>query len=215
MEQEKPDAILLSVIDKILEFTNEGKQAKAQHILPFVYESVMQFPMILWDNPQVWKIAKVFLIMHHYDLIEDEDDEITMLQMALVYTQRAIELNEKQPDADNLFQALHTQVLLYSTCADYYETTIADLYAKTVMTDEERMISKRLASKVSPMLYYNTLVKIDDSFENFNNDSFLAEMCNAFELEHPDVTPKQLEDAVKIHRILIRTYCNLLKKDDE
>ena len=213
MNQDNPQDVLLSVIDKVLEFVSEGKQAKAQHILPFVYESVMQYPNILWNTTQVWKIAKIFMVMHHYDMVEEEDDEIKMLQMALVYTQRAIELCEKdtKTNRNEYFNALHTQVMLYSSCSDYFETTIAELYSKIVMTDEEKAISMRLAGKVLPMLYYNVLVKIDDNFADFNGDSFLSEMCNNFELTHSEVTPKQLEDAEKIHKMLIRKYLEILK----
>ena len=58
MNQNNPEDVLLAVINKVLEFSGEGKQAKAQHILPFVYESVMQYPQLLWDNKEIWKIAK-------------------------------------------------------------------------------------------------------------------------------------------------------------
>ena len=61
------------------------------------------------------------------------------------------------------------------------------------------------------MLAYNVVVKVDDAFENFNNDTFLAELCNNFELEHPDITPKQLDDAIKIHRMLVNKYLELFK----
>ena len=80
MNQNNPEEVLLAVVNKVLEFSGEGKQAKAQHILPFVYESVMQYPQLLWDNKEIWKIAKALLVMHHYDMIDDEDEEIKMLQ---------------------------------------------------------------------------------------------------------------------------------------
>lgn len=211
MAQENPQEVLLAVVDKALEMISEGKQAKAQHVLPFVYQSVMQFPNILWDNVQVWKIAKIFFVMHHYDMIEDEDEEIKMLQMALVYTQRAKELCENQNNthSQDYFSALQTQAILYSSCSDYYSGTIAELYSKTVMSGEERVIANRLANRVLPIMSYNSVVKIDENFESFNNDSFSEEICNQFELEHPDITPKQLDDAEKIHKMLIHTYLRL------
>ncbi len=215
MEQDNPQYVLLAVVDKAMGMISEGKQAKAQHILPFIYQSVMQFPKILWDNVQVWKIAKIFFVMHHYDMIDDEDEEIQMLQMALVYTQRAKELCEKQKDMhiQDYFYALQTQAILYSSCSDYYSGTIAELYSKTVMTAEERMIANRLANRVLPIMSYNSVVKIDENFENFNNDSFSEEICNQFELEHPDITPNQLDDAEKIHKLLIHNYIKLFMED--
>ena len=39
MYDSNPEEVLLAVVNKVLDFANEGKQAKAQHILPFVYES--------------------------------------------------------------------------------------------------------------------------------------------------------------------------------
>ncbi|MBP5370555.1 MAG: hypothetical protein J6Y55_01390 [Bacteroidales bacterium] len=213
MNQDNPEEVLLAVINKVLEFSNEGKQAKVQHILPFVYESVMRYPQLLWNSVEVWKVAKSLLVMHHYDLVEDEDDELKMLQMAFVYAQRAIELCETDVERykQQYFNALHTQVLLLSSCPDYFVDTLTDLCSKTVMSNEERTVAMRLANRILPMLAYNVVVKVDDAFENFNEDEFLAELCNNFELEHPDITPKQLDDALKIHKMLVHSYLKFFK----
>ncbi len=213
MNQENPEEVLLAVVNKVLEFSNEGKQAKAQHILPFVYESVMQYPTLLWNTPELWKLAKSLLVMHHYDLVEEEEEEIKMLQMALVMTQRAIELCEtdKETNKEHYFNALHTQVLLLSTCPDYYEDTIAELCSKTVMSEDERVIALRMANRILPRISYNVVVKVDDNFEDFNGDELLAEMCAQFEQENPDIQPKQLEDAQKIHAMLVRSYLKFFK----
>lgn len=213
MNQENPEEVLLAVVNKVLEFSNEGKQAKAQHILPFVYESVMQYPTLLWNTPELWKLAKSLLVMHHYDLVEDEEEEIKMLQMALVMTQRAVELCEAdmEKNREQYFNALHTQVLLLSTCPDYFEDTIADLCSKTVMSEDERAIALRMANRILPRISYNVVVKVDDNFENFNGDELLSEMCAQFEQENPDIQPKQLEDAQKIHALLVRSYLKFFK----
>jgi hypothetical protein len=213
MYDSNPEEVLLAVVNKVLDFANEGKQAKAQHILPFVYESVMNYPELLWNNVEVWKIAKALLIMHHYDLVEDEADELRMLQMALVFSERAIELCEsnKETPQDVYFKALQVQVLLLSSCSDYYADTIVEMCSKTLLPAEERMMALRLANKIMPMLSYNVLVKVDDAFENFNGDAFLSNLCNEFELNNPDLEPKQLEDAKKIHKMLIHTYLKFFK----
>lgn len=212
MNQENPEEVLLSVIDTILDLSNQGKQAKAQHLLPFVYESVMRYPQLLWNNEQVWKIAKIFLVMHHYDMVEEEDEEMKMLHMAFVYAQRAIELCEANKNLqDDYFKALHTQIMLLSSCSDYYADTIADICSKKEMTQEERMVALRLANRILPIISYNIVVKVDDNFENFNGDEFLADMCTQFEQGNPDIQPKQLDDAQKIHKMLIHTYLKFFK----
>ncbi|MCQ2959247.1 MAG: hypothetical protein MJ198_03545 [Bacteroidales bacterium] len=213
VNQDNPEAVLLAVINKVLEFSNEGKQAKAQHILPFVYESTMRCPQLLWNNVEIWKVAKSLLVMHHYDMVEEEEDELKMLQMALVFSQRAIELCESSENkkTSDYFNALHTQIMLLTSCSDYYVDTLADLCSKTVMSSEERVVAMRLANKILPMLAYNVVVKVDDTFENFNGDEFLSEICQDFEENNPDVTPKQLDDALKIHKMLVHTYLKLFK----
>lgn len=212
-ENPNPEDVLLAVINKVLDFSNEGKQAKAQHILPFVYESIMQYPQLLWNSVEVWKIAKSLLVMHHYDLLDDEEEELKMLHMALVYSQRAIEICESDLEThkESYFNALHTQIMLLSSCPDYYVDTLAELCSKPEMTDEERMIALRMANRILPMMAYNVVVKVDDTFENFNNDDFLEELCNGFELEHPDVTVEQLDNATKIHKMLVHTYLKYFK----
>ncbi|MBR7035841.1 MAG: hypothetical protein IKI25_08820, partial [Bacteroidales bacterium] len=134
-------------------------------------------------------------------------------QMAFVYAQRAIELCETDVERhkQHYFNALHTQVLLLSSCPDYFVDTLTDLCSKTVMLNEERTVAMRLANRILPMLAYNVVVKVDDTFENFNEDEFLAELCNNFELEHPDITPKQLDDALKIHKMLVHSYLKFFK----
>ncbi|MCQ2606788.1 MAG: hypothetical protein MJ204_09680 [Bacteroidales bacterium] len=213
MNQENPEEVLLAVVNKVLEFSNEGKQAKAQHILPFVYETTMQYPTLLWYTPEIWKLAKSLLVMHHYDLVEDEDEEIQMLQMALVMTQRAVELCEadKDKNAEHYFNALQTQILLLSTCSDYFEDSIAEMCSKTVMSADERAVALRMANRILPRITYNVVVKVDDNFEDFNGDELLAEMCSQFEQENPDIQPKQLDDAQKIHSMLVHSYLKFFK----
>ena len=67
-------------------------------------------------------------------------------------------------------------------------------------------IANKLAQKIIPIITYNMLVKVDDTFEQFNHNQLLESMCNEFELDNPDITTKQLDEADKVHAILIHSF---------
>lgn len=205
-----PQEFILAAIDKTLLYSEQQKQHKAQQVLPIIYNIVQEYPHILWHTPEVWKLAKAFMMLYHYDTGDNESKAMTIIKQAYIYAVRAVELCEKQAEftrTDTHFNALHTQIMILSLCDDIMIGALADVYLQTHSKDSHiQSVSNKLAQKIIPLISYNILVKIDDTFENFNNNSLLETMCIDFELQNPDITPKQLGEAEKVHAILLYSF---------
>lgn len=205
-----PQDFLLAALDKVLLYSEQQKQHKAEEVLPHIFAIVEEYPHILWNTPHVWKLAKAYMILYHYDAGDDEQRSMTIVKQAYMYAIRAVELCEKIPEytcTDMHFNALHTQIMLLSTCEDVFVGALADVYVHLHASDARiHEISTKLAQKIMPIITYNMLVKVDDTFEQFNHNEVLEAMCNEFELDNPDITPKQLNEADKVHTILIHSF---------
>jgi hypothetical protein len=207
---QSPEILLLAALDKSIHTSEESSRHKADELLTFIYSVVNEYPHILWNNPQVWKIAKAYLLLFHFDMLETEEENCKLLKQSYMFAQRSIDICEKQPElmkSEDYFQALHTQFILLQSCEEFFEGFVAELYVSiSTKQQEASQISYRLAQKVLPIITYNRIVKIDDAFDNFHNDPYLEEMCNQFETENSDITPKQIEEAEKVHTLLIHSF---------
>jgi len=213
MEQ-KPEDILLISINKALTYSEKGLTHKSQDLLKFIYYTSIEFPNLLWNSIEIWKLAKSFLILYHQDIFDDENTNIQIIQMSYVYNQRAIDLYKENPQpqyTEDYFHALHTQVVILSTCSDCFIHSISELYSKESMTAEELKIAQRLAYKILPIITYDALMAIDDTFPNFNNDLFLDEVCNKIELDNPDITDEQIIESKKIHTVMLHSFKSQFK----
>ncbi|HRS19119.1 MAG TPA: hypothetical protein P5243_06430 [Bacteroidales bacterium] len=205
-----PQDFLLATLDTILHYSKQQKQHKVEQILPIVHDIVRNYPHILWHTPLIWKLAKVYMIMYHYDGGDDENFSMNLVKQAYIFSQRAVDLCEKQAEytaTDIHFDALHTQVMILNTCQDVLVGALAEVYMQLHSAESNiQSISNKLAQKIVPIIAYNIVVKIDDAFTNFNNNAVIERMCNDFELSNPDITTAQLEQADKVHAILIHSF---------
>lgn len=204
---QNPQEILLISIEKALSFSEKGQTKKAQELLRFIYEITLKYPYLLWDNTNVWKLGKCFLILYHYDMFDNEEQNLQLTKFAYIYNYRAISLLKKsESEFNQLFNAFHSQSVLLSTCNDCFVHFIAQLYSHANMSNEEYNISIKLARRVMPIISYDVLIQNDEIFPNFKNDSFLQELCNTLELENPDITENQLVEAGKIQKLLYQYF---------
>lgn len=194
--------LVIQAADTAFALAEKGQQSKAEKYLLSVYEITQEFPQVLWDHPESWKLAKAYLLLYHFDSIPQESETITSLQKAYIYAQNSITYYIKHPaDKENFYQGLYTQILLLSTCVDGYETILTHLYINKAQTTNLRL-AQALATKVLLLITYILLVEIDDNFDNFNNNRDLEQLCNTIEIENPDITVKKIEEAQKIATLL-------------
>lgn len=207
---QNPQNIALQLIDSILETSNSGNKIQALKLCATLRSITNTFPLIMWDNQNIWKLAKVFLIMYHYDMYEDEDTNITLIHEAYLYAHRSVDLYEKHEQInetarEHYFFALHTQALILETCKDCFIPILSKLYSKKsgAMSAQEIHVAQQLSYGIIPYMQYAVLEKISETFKGFNHDSFLEDLCSNIELEHTEISQTEVIHAQKIHtRIL-------------
>jgi hypothetical protein len=212
-----PEQIVANLIDNILTAANAGNKKRVMQLFPTLNAVITEFPGILWHAPHVWKLAKALLIIYHYDVLDDEDDSIQLVERAFMYAQRAVDIAEKQQGIvqnASYYEALHTQVVILSSCADCFAHSIADICAVKSHNDREYIQTAfRFSHTIISLMQYAILEKMEEHFGDFSQDAYVAELCNHIEQEVPDISAKNLAYAQKVqalmvHQIQIR---NLLK----
>lgn len=203
---QNPQKIALQLIDSILETSNSGNKIQALKLCATLRSITNTFPLIIWDNQNIWKLAKVFLIMYHYDMYEDEDTNITLIHEAYLYAQRSVDLFEQQEQTDetareHYFCALQTQALILQTCKDCFIPILSKLYSKNTgeMSAQEIHVAQQLSYGIIPYMQYAILEKISEAFKGFKRDSFLEDLCSTIELEHTEISQTEIIHAQKIH----------------
>ena len=83
--------------------------------------------------------------------------------------------------------------------------TLEQFYAKQTMTDEEMHVARSLSREVMPLLQYSILEKIEAEFSGFQNNEYLAHVCNTIEVEHPEITEQQVELGRKMNGMLVKS----------
>lgn len=213
-----PQRIAENLLHEILSQANVGNKARAAELLPTLYTIIQEFPHILWHSSEVWKVAKALLIMYHYDVLDDEDENIELVEYAFVFAQRAVSLYEKQPlqfSRDDYFNALHTQTVLLSSCADCYVHSIAQLYLsqQKEVSSEHKQVSLQVSYALLPYMQYVLLEKISEEFEGLCEDGFLLELAHSIESEITTVSEKQITQASNLISFLVRMFQEkILKK---
>lgn len=205
-KSQNPTDIVLQLIDSILEHSNAGNKIQATKHCATLQSILTSFPLILWNNQSIWKLAKVFLIMYHYDIYEQEDANITLMHEAYLFAHRSIDLFEQttqnsETAQEHYFQALRTQILILKTGADCFTPIVSDLYAKKtgVMSTQETQIAQQLSHTALLIIQYTVLDKISEHFPDFNQDVFLEDLCASIEVEHAEISKASLVQTEKIH----------------
>jgi len=209
-----PQELVITLADQIITLSNEGNKAQASKILETLYAILKEFPHILWNSVKVWKLSKALLIMYHYDVLDKEDENIYIAELAYIYAQRTQELfeNSLQENAeDDYFYAIHTQLVLLTTCEDCFTLTVEQFYANSGKIDEKTLqIAHSLASEVMPFVKYSLLEKIESEFDGYRKDAFLEQLCNEIELDYPEISDNKITHGGKIHKMLVNTLAKKL-----
>ena len=162
--------------------------------------------MIAWDDMHIHLLGKACMLMYHLDLFDDEDTNVELAHLALLYTQRAEELFKtgKIENSDILFEILRIQAVLFKTCEDCYIENISNFYRphNAEASDEIKKGSMMLAQRVMLYVLYSVLIEITDTFESFRGDAFLEDICRNIELENPSITEKLTKEGSNVRKLL-------------
>ncbi|MFO7868439.1 MAG: hypothetical protein R6U95_03970 [Bacteroidales bacterium] len=203
-----PQDMVLTLAEKVIHAGTQLQRLPLQKIHSTLQSVLKEFPHILWHHPEIWKLAKVYIIMYHSDVDEDEDKNITMIEHAYIFAQRTIDMYEQDkhnvPKKD-YFTALHTQVLLLATCGECYIPTLVQLYTQNPHTidTEIRRVARNLSSTMLEYIEYALIDKITQNFDGLMNDEFLEDRCYFLEHEHEELSLKRINYAHKVNNKMI------------
>ncbi len=191
-----------------LEYSQKGKMAKAKDSLLKVYEIVKKEPALLWNDADVAKLGKIFIIMNHFDLFEDEDTNISIAHLAYFFLSRAFELEKSNIDTEGinnysgpLFEILKDRIMIFENCDDSFTHSIAEFYkpkAKDFSPEELDKLHKYVNNKI-PLLQYFDLMYIEKYDDELLDNSYLIEIANKIESEFGK---EDLKEAQQLHEIL-------------
>jgi len=206
---QNPQDMVLSLVDKILQAGNRAHTLPLDTMLETLQTIIRKFPQLLWSHPHIWKLAKAYAVMYHYDVREDEDENITLIEHAYIFAQRVIDLYEKSDShkvtREDYFAAMHTQVMLLSTCGDCYIPELSNLYTQeeTESQSESYTIARQLSYTMLEYIQYAIIDKITEQFDGLGNDEFLEHRCHEIEMEHENLSQKRIEYAHKVNKRMI------------
>ncbi|MCL2327629.1 MAG: hypothetical protein FWC39_03830 [Bacteroidetes bacterium] len=197
-----------------LNLSKQNKRAQAEPLLRMIYEIARNNQGIELPDAEMWQLAKALLVWYQYDNFEHEQERLAVLKKVYLYAQKTIDeyecfdklSNRKRQMPEFLepyYEALLVQIIILHDCNEDFEILVADVYNRC-MPETDAAITPRLAQKAVLYILYNTIVKIDDAFENFHNNEWIEKLCNTIEIENPDLTPQQLVNAEKIQRTIVR-----------
>jgi len=197
---------IIKALTTALDLSKQNRQAQAEPLLRMIYEVEQSNRGVELPDAEMWQLAKALLVWYRYDNFEHEHERLTVLGKAYLYAQKTIDAYEREQIPEFLeafYEALLVQIVILHDCNEDFEILVADVY-KRCMNETDAAITARLAQKAVLHILYNTIVKIDDAFENFHNNHRIEKLCNTIEIENPDLTPQQLVNAEKIQRTIVR-----------
>ena len=191
-----------------LDYSQKGKIAKAKDSLLKVYEIIRKEPAVLWNDVEVAQLGKIFIVMNHFDLFEDEDTNISIVHLAYLFLSRAFELEKKNIDSEGinnysgpLFEILKDRIMIFENCYDSFTHSIAEFYkpkGKDFSPEELDKLHKYVNYKI-PLLQYFDLMYIEKYYDELLDNSYLIEIANKIELEFSE---DDLKEAQQLHEIL-------------
>lgn len=202
--------ILKKALETALDLSKQNKRTQADALLRKIFEITQSEKTLELEITDVWKLAKALLAWYQIDNFESEQERLLVLKKSYLIAQQSIDNYEREQCAELLevfYEALLVQIIILNNCTEDFEMIVADVYTRCT-SETNSTIASRLAQKVVLHILYNTIVKIDDAFENFHNNEWIEKLCNDIEIGNPDLTPQQLINAEKIQKTIVAVLQN-------
>lgn len=212
-----PIQIVANLVQDIIANTETSNIGKAQKSIKILFPILKEFPTLIWDDSILYNTSLALMMAYHTDTFEEEDDNLLLTHLAFAYLTRAQELAiENSPENQNqLFNILRTKVILLKTCEDSFIDTISKLYLiRQEANYKNKHTCLQLANTIIPLVQYHVLLEIDDTFNGFNNDDALEEICNEIELSRESISDKLMKEASNINNLLFIYIKNKLSTKD-
>ena len=206
------------LVTEAIENGQNGKIKASKVALHSIYDEIKIDPFILWEDSFVSQLGKALIMMIHWDLIDDEDENIGLAHLAYLYISKAIEKEENlQPENDKceLFRLRKDRIIVMKSFDDFFVESLQSFYFadnKAADLDTYNEQRKAVLSRL-PFMQFSDIYLIEQDYPNLRDDEFLLELANFIEHDQ-EFTNEHLKEAFLLHKILYKFTYEQLKKGE-
>lgn len=220
MTDKETESYFINLLDSSIRYSALGKMKEAKKTLLDVYSVASQYPFILWDNKDIFKMGKSLYLINHFDFVEDEKSFINIGKFAYLYLYRSFELLEKLPPDDVLaekkFENLKFQLLLFNNYEDSFIDSICGFYIPKTkkLTERDLLVNAEFTKQLLKHIKYSILEDIKDLFDNFKKEEFLTELFEDLNSQMTENSNIIIKEAVKTRKLLYSFFKYEIEKNE-
>ncbi|MDQ2179048.1 hypothetical protein [Marinifilum sp. D714] len=209
---------LRELVSAAIENGQSGKIKACKSALNDIYTTIKNDPFLLWEDSYVSQLGKAIIMMIHWDMIDDEDENIGLAHLAYLYISKAIEKEESlQSESDNceLFRLRKDRIIIMKSFDDFFVESLQNFYFadnKATNLDTYNEQRKAVLSRL-PFMQFSDIYLIEQDYPNLRDDEFLLELANLIEHDQ-EFTNENLNEAFLLHKILYKFTYEQLKKGE-
>lgn len=203
-------------INNVLDAAQKGVRAKTDSVLIQLKEIIYKDPFVLWNEDEsLIGLSKCCMLMVFYDLFDDEETEIALIQYAYVYLSRAYELQNigEEKITEKQFLVLRDRIALLDSYTDSFTHTIAGFYLKSgyKVGDDAYLGALQLANyKISNMIVFD-IFSCESWAQDLQNDEYLIEVSNRIE-DNQKLRKNEIMEAAFLHHKLFDAILSDMKE---
>lgn len=209
---------LRATISEAIELGKNGKIRTGKEALKIIYQEIKNNPFVLWEDSFVSQLGKSIIMMIHWDLIDEEEENIGLAHLAYLYISKAIDKEENlQPETDSceLFRLRKDRIIVMKSFDDFFVDSLQDFYFsdnKANNLDSHNQQRKIVLARI-PFMQFSDIYNIEQDYPNLRDDEFLLDLANYIEHEQ-EFTNENLKEAFLLHKILFKHTFEKLKKKE-
>ncbi|RUT80015.1 hypothetical protein [Ancylomarina longa] len=203
------------LVTEAIDLGQNGKIRDSKIALRKIYQILKKDPFILWEDIMVSQLGKSIIMMIHWDLLEEEEENIGLALLSYLYISKGIKREENlnsEVDLCELFRLRKDRIILLKSCDDSFVDSLISFYfadKKATNLDTYNEQRKAVLSRL-PYLQLSDIYLIEQDYPNLRNDEFLLELANYIESDHQDFSNENLKEAFLLHKVLYQQiYANL------
>ncbi|MBN2596315.1 hypothetical protein [Labilibaculum sp.] len=209
---------LRKLILQAIEKGQNGKIRACNKDLNAIYLILKKDPFLLWDDTAISQLGKAIIMMLHFDLIDDEEQNIGLAHLSYLFITRGIEKEENlapEEDPAELFRLRKDRIILMKSCDDSFVDSLQEFYFadnKAKDLDEYNDQRKAVLSRL-PYLIFADIHLIEQEYQNLRDDVYLLETANFIEHEN-EMSDENLQEGLLLHKILYKHTYQKLKNEE-
>ena len=207
-----------AIISEAIDLGQNGKIRACKSALRQIYKSIKEDPFLLWNDTFVSQLGKSIIMMIHWDLIDDEEENIGLAHLAYLYISKGIEKEESLQsgsDTCELFRLRKDRIIVLKSFDDFFVDSLQEFYFADNKANNRDTYNEQRKAVLSRMPYmqFSDIYLIEQDYPNLRDDEFLLDLANFIEHDN-EFTDENLKEAFLLHKILYKHTFEKLKKGE-